>query len=128
MEEIWKRKELLEAMQAAALSIGDFERFDELEPMLADVNALLRYAKSRDSTPDEVYAAVMLARRARALLVGFEGLHTYGGMSGRDMEALARGIYEMVETDDHVRSRVGQVEYLGNALIKNSVPITVISK
>ena len=66
MEEIWKRKELLEAMQAAALSIGDFDRFDELEPMLADVNALLRYAKSRDSTPDEVYAAVMQAHRARA--------------------------------------------------------------
>jgi tyrosine phenol-lyase len=43
-----------------------------------------------------------LARRARALLVAFEGLHTYGGMSGRDMEALARGIREMVQTDDHV--------------------------
>ncbi len=64
-----------------------------------------------------------LARQARALLVAFEGLHTYGGMSGRDMEALARGIREMVETDDHVRSRVGQVEYLGNALIKAGIPI-----
>ena len=66
MEEIFKRREMLRAMQAAALSIGDFDRFDELEPMLADVNALLRYAKSRDSTPDEVYAAVMLVHRARA--------------------------------------------------------------
>jgi tyrosine phenol-lyase len=64
-----------------------------------------------------------LARRARALLVAFEGLHTYGGMSGRDMEALARGIREMVETDDHVHARVGQVEYLGNALIKSGIPI-----
>jgi tyrosine phenol-lyase len=64
-----------------------------------------------------------LARRARALLVAFEGLHTYGGMSGRDMEALARGIREMVATDDHVRARVGQVEYLGNALIKAGIPI-----
>ncbi len=64
-----------------------------------------------------------LARRARALLVAFEGLHTYGGMSGRDMEALARGIREMVATDDHVRARVGQVEYLGNRLIKAGVPI-----
>ena len=64
-----------------------------------------------------------LARRARALLVAFEGLHTYGGMSGRDMEALARGIREMVDTDDHVHARVGQVEYLGNALLKAGIPI-----
>jgi tyrosine phenol-lyase len=64
-----------------------------------------------------------LAKQARALLVAFEGLHTYGGMSGRDMEALARGIREMVDTDDHVHARVGQVEYLGDALIKAGVPI-----
>ncbi|MCP4309197.1 MAG: tyrosine phenol-lyase [bacterium] len=64
-----------------------------------------------------------LAKAARAMLVAFEGLHTYGGMSGRDMEALARGIREMVETDDHVHARVGQVEYLGDALIKAGVPI-----
>jgi tyrosine phenol-lyase len=64
-----------------------------------------------------------LARRARALLVAFEGLHTYGGMSGRDMEALARGIHEMVEHDDHVMARVGQVQYLGDKLIKAGVPL-----
>ena len=64
-----------------------------------------------------------LAGRARALLVAFEGLHTYGGMSGRDMEALARGIREMVATDDHVRARVGQVEYLGGNLTKAGVPL-----
>ena len=64
-----------------------------------------------------------LAKQARALLVAFEGLHTYGGMSGRDMEALARGIYEMVDTDDHVRARVGQVEYLGDKLVEAGVPI-----
>ena len=64
-----------------------------------------------------------LATRARAMLVQFEGLHTYGGMAGRDMEALARGIHEMVETDDHARARVGQVEYLGNALLKAGIPI-----
>jgi tyrosine phenol-lyase len=64
-----------------------------------------------------------LARRARALLVAFEGLQTYGGMSGRDMEALARGIHEMVETDDHVAARVGQVLYLGEKLIKAGIPI-----
>lgn len=64
-----------------------------------------------------------LARRARAMLVAFEGLHTYGGMSGRDMEALAAGIREMVATDDHARARIGQVEYLGNRLVKYGVPV-----
>ncbi len=64
-----------------------------------------------------------LAQRARALLVAFEGLHTYGGMSGRDMEALARGIREMVATDDHVRARIGQVQYLGAHLIDAGIPI-----
>jgi tyrosine phenol-lyase len=66
-----------------------------------------------------------LARKARALLVAFEGLHTYGGMAGRDMDALAEGIREMVRTDDHVRSRVGQVEYLGNRLVKYGVPVVM---
>ena len=64
-----------------------------------------------------------LAMRARAMLVAFEGLHTYGGMAGRDMEALAEGIREMVATDDHVRARVGQVEYLGHRLIDAHIPI-----
>lgn len=63
-----------------------------------------------------------LARRARAMLVAFEGLHTYGGMAGRDLEALATGIREMVETDDHVAARVGQVAYLGDLLHQAKVP------
>lgn len=66
-----------------------------------------------------------LARKARGLLVGFEGLHTYGGMSGRDMDALAQGMREMVETDEHIRARIGQVEYLGNKLISARIPVVV---
>jgi len=63
-----------------------------------------------------------IAARARNLVVVYEGLHTYGGMAGRDMEAMARGIVESVD-DDHIRARIGQVEYLGNALIAGGVPI-----
>ncbi|MHC1724911.1 MAG: tyrosine phenol-lyase [Syntrophobacteraceae bacterium] len=61
---------------------------------------------------------------ARNLVVVYEGLHTYGGLAGRDMEAMARGIEESVD-DDHIRARVGQVEYLGNKLIEWGVPIVL---
>ena len=57
-----------------------------------------------------------LYEEARNLVVVYEGLHTYGGMAGRDMEAMARGIVESVQ-DDHIRARVGQVEYLGQKLL-----------
>jgi tyrosine phenol-lyase len=61
---------------------------------------------------------------ARNLVVVYEGLHTYGGLAGRDMEAMARGIEESVD-DDHIRARVGQVEYLGNKLIGWGVPLVL---
>ncbi len=63
-----------------------------------------------------------LARQAQELVVVYEGLHTYGGMAGRDMNALAQGIREAVDYD-HIRARIGQVEYLGNNLIKCGIPI-----
>ena len=63
-----------------------------------------------------------LYEEASNLVVVYEGLHTYGGMAGRDMEAMARGIAESVQ-DDHIRARIGQVEYLGNKLIGWGIPI-----
>lgn len=59
---------------------------------------------------------------ARNLVVVYEGLHTYGGLAGRDMEAMARGIEEAV-LFDHIRARVGQVEYVGTKLLESGVPI-----
>lgn len=59
---------------------------------------------------------------ARNRVVIYEGLHTYGGLAGRDMEAMAIGIEESVQ-DDHIRARVGQVLYLGQKLIDMGIPI-----
>ena len=59
---------------------------------------------------------------ARNMVVVYEGLHTYGGLAGRDMEAMAIGIGESV-CDDHIRARVGQVIYLGEKMIGYGVPI-----
>ena len=65
-----------------------------------------------------------LYRKAQNMVVVYEGLHTYGGMAGRDMEAVAIGIVESVQ-DDHIRARVGQTQYLGERLLEFSVPIVL---
>ena len=59
---------------------------------------------------------------ARNMVVVYEGLHTYGGLAGRDMEAMAIGIGESV-CDDHIHARIGQVIYLGEKMLEYNVPI-----
>ncbi|MHC5024254.1 MAG: tryptophanase [Planctomycetota bacterium] len=63
-----------------------------------------------------------LADEARNLCVVYEGLHTYGGLAGRDLEAGAIGIGESIEYD-HMHARIGQTRYLGERLIEAGVPV-----
>ncbi len=60
--------------------------------------------------------------KASVFNIMFEGYITYGGMSGRDMNAVAQGLYEGTEFD-YLETRVKQVEYLGNRLIEFGIPV-----
>jgi len=61
---------------------------------------------------------------ASNLVVVYEGLHTYGGLAGRDMEAMAIGIAESVQ-DEHMKARIGQVKYLGDKMLETGIPIVL---
>lgn len=63
-----------------------------------------------------------LYQKCALLGVLFEGFPTYGGLAGRDLEAISRGLYEGVRLD-YLTARIGQTHYLGNRLREIGIPI-----
>ena len=86
--------------------------------MSAKKDALVNIGGFLALNDDELFDA------ARNMVVVYEGLHTYGGMAGRDMEAVAIGLRESVDFE-HIKARVGQVLYLGEKIQGFGVPIVV---
>ena len=84
--------------------------------MSAKKDALVNIGGFFCCNDDEVF------RKAQNLVVVYEGLHTYGGLAGRDMEAMAQGIREAA-TEEHMAARIGQVYYLGHKLQAAGIPI-----
>ena len=64
----------------------------------------------------------ILARQEKDLLILTEGYPTYGGLAGRDLEAIAVGVQESLE-EDYLRYRIASTAYLGNHLSERGVPI-----
>lgn len=110
-EEVYANRSIAEILREMC-ALSDAATVSAKKDLLTNIGGFL-------ATFDE-----RLFEEARSLIVVYEGLHTYGGLAGRDMEAMARGIEEMVE-EDYLHSRIGQVEYVGEKLLKSGIPIVV---
>jgi len=63
-----------------------------------------------------------LAEQCRNMLILTEGFITYGGLAGRDLEAIAQGLREVVD-EDYLRYRIRSTEYLGESLVGSGIPV-----
>ena len=106
---------------------GQSERgiVDIVRDMFADADGMTMSAKKDAFANIGGWLALnddTLAQNARTRLILTEGFPTYGGLAGRDLEAIAQGLKEIVD-EDYLRYRVRANEYIGERLTAGGVPI-----
>ena len=100
----------VESIARETFSLADGATFSAKKDGLANIGGFLGSNDER------------LARRQQELLILTEGFPTYGGLAGRDLEAIAVGLREVVE-EDYLRYRLASVAYLGEGLMEAGYPI-----
>ena len=91
-------------------SLADGATFSAKKDGLANIGGFL-------ATNDD-----RLAGREEQLLILTEGFPTYGGLAGRDLEAIAVGLHEVVE-EDYLDYRIASIRYLGEGIVRQGLPI-----
>lgn len=104
------------AHKSVAQILKEFASYSDAATMSGKKDLLVNIGGFVAVNDDEVFEEL------RNMVVLYEGLHTYGGLAGRDMEAMARGMEEAVH-DDQIATRVRQVAYLGRLLDDAGIPI-----
>ncbi len=100
----------VEAIAREMFSLADGATFSAKKDGLANIGGFLASNDDR------------LARQEQELLILTEGFPTYGGLAGRDLEAIAIGLSEVVQ-EDYLRYRLASVRYLGEGLLAAGIPI-----
>ncbi|HHW19320.1 MAG TPA: tryptophanase [Firmicutes bacterium] len=100
----------IEEIAREMFSYGDGCTMSAKKDALVNIGGFLAFRREEDF------------RKAVQWQIPFEGFITYGGLAGRDLEAMSRGLREVLNLD-YLEDRVGQVRYLGDLLVKAGIPI-----